>query len=143
MRCGPGIGAIFDSRAASVDHALVIEIRARHVNQFAGLLLYGGDHMRMAMSRGSHGDAGREIEELVAVDIGHNDAAPALRHQRIGTGIRRRNIFLVALEHALALGPGRAVLILGPIAVMVLVVMIFLRELASDELRFSKSGLRS
>ena len=61
-------------------HVFVIEIGSRHVDQFARLFLNGGNHMGMAMSRRSYGDAGGKIKKLVAVDIGDNDAAPALRH---------------------------------------------------------------
>ena len=70
-------------------HVLVIEIRARHVDQLARLLLNGGDHMRMAVAGRSHGDARRKIKKLVAIDIRDHDAAAALSHQRIRTRIRR------------------------------------------------------
>jgi hypothetical protein len=88
-------------------HALVVKIGSRHVNEFGRLLLNGGDHMGMAMAGRSHGNAGGEIKKLVAVHIGNDDAAPALRHQRVGTGVGRRNILLVALEHALRVWSGQ------------------------------------
>ena len=95
------------------DHALVVKIRARHVDQFGRLLLNGGDHVGMAMAGRSHGDAGGKIEELVAVNVGNDDAASALGDQRIRAGVGRRNVFLIALEHALRVGPGQGGLDLG------------------------------
>ena len=59
------------------DHALVVKIRARHVDQFGRLLLNGGDHVGMAVSGRGDGDAGGEIEELVAVHVRDHDAAAA------------------------------------------------------------------
>ncbi len=59
-------------------HVLVIKIRARHVDQFARLLLDGGDHFGMAMPGRSHGDAGGEIQELVAVDVFTTTPRPRL-----------------------------------------------------------------
>ena len=96
-----------------IHHVLVIKIRARHVDQFARLLLNGGDHIGMAVAGRSHGNAGGKIKKLVAIDIGHHDAAAALGHQRIRTRIGRRNIFLIALEHALGVRPGQGGLDLG------------------------------
>ena len=86
-------------------HAFVIKIGPRHVDQFARLLLNRSHHVRMAMSGRSHGNARGKIKKLVAIHIGHNDAASALGHQRIRPRIRRRNIFLIALKHALGVGP--------------------------------------
>jgi hypothetical protein len=86
------MGAIFDRRSASVTMLLVIEIRARHVDEFGGLFLDGGDHVGMAVAGRGHGDAGREVVELVAIDVGDDDAAAALGHQRVGAGVGRRNI---------------------------------------------------
>ena len=77
------------------------------MDQFAGLLLNGGDHIRMAVAGGSHGNAGGEIEELVAIHVGDDNAAALLGHQRIGAGVGRRNIFVVAFENALGVGAGQ------------------------------------
>ena len=62
------------------DQALVIKIGARHVDELRRLLLNGGHHLGMAVAGGSHGDAGGEIEELVAVDIGDDEAMTTLCH---------------------------------------------------------------
>ena len=74
------------------------------MNQFAGLLLDGGDHIGMAMAGGSHGDAGGEIEELVAVDVFDDDAASALGHQRVGARVGRRQVFVIACDDAFGIG---------------------------------------
>ena len=94
-------------------HVLVVEVGAGHVDQLTGLLLDGSDDMGMAVAGGGHGDAGGEIEELIAVDVGDDDAASALGHQRIRTGVGRRNIFLIAGEDALGVGAGQRGLELG------------------------------
>lgn len=46
------------------------------MNQFRGLLLDRGNHLRMAMACGDDGDSGREIEEHVAVHVLDQGAAP-------------------------------------------------------------------
>ena len=94
---------------------LVVEVGAGHVDQFGGLLLDGGDDLGMAVAGGGDGDAGGEIEELVAVDVGDDDAASALGDQRVGAGVGRRNVLASSSRTRRALGPGRAVTILGPL----------------------------
>ena len=84
-------GAISDSFSASATMLLVIEIRARHVDQARRLLLNRLHHPRMAVAGGDHGDAGVEIQEPVAVDVLDDRAFAALRHQRIAPRVRRRN----------------------------------------------------
>ena len=83
------------------------------MNEFARLLLDGGDHLGMAMPRGRHGDAGREVKKLVAVHVGNDNPAAALGHQRIRAGVGRRDIFLIGFEHALGVGSGQGSLYLG------------------------------
>src|SRR5579872_6994858 len=82
-------------------HVLVIEIGAGHVNQFRGLLLNGGDHIRVAMSGRGHGDSSGEIKKFIAINVGDHDAASLLSNQWIRASVRRRNIFAVARENAL------------------------------------------
>ena len=77
------------------------------MDQFGGLLLDGGDHIGMAVAGGGHGDAGGEIEKLVAVDVFDHDAAAALGDQRIRAGVGRRNDTLVVFENALGVGAGK------------------------------------
>ncbi len=88
------------------DHALVVEVRPRHVNQFAGLLLNGGDDLGMAVAGRSYGDAGGEIEELVAVNVFDDNAPAALGDHRIRTGVRRRNVTGIAIENSLGIRAG-------------------------------------
>src|SRR6266516_2459467 len=73
-------GRNFRKPFSQCDQALVIKICARHMNEFAGLLLDGGDYLRMAVSGRSHGNSGREIEELVSIYIGYNNAASLFGH---------------------------------------------------------------
>ncbi len=61
----------------------VVEIRPRHVDQAGGLLLNGFHHPRMAVPGGHYGDAGREIEEAVAIHVFHDGALAFLRYKRI------------------------------------------------------------
>src|SRR5579884_2877821 len=61
----------------------------------------------MAMAGGGDGNSGSEVEELVAVHI-LDDAAPAaLGNQRIGAGVRRRDVAFVALQYAPGIGAGQ------------------------------------
>src|SRR5437868_5653100 len=46
-----------------VDLRLVIEIGPRHVDELARLVLDGGDHLGVAMTRAGDRDARREIEK--------------------------------------------------------------------------------
>src|SRR6185312_464601 len=90
------------------NHAFIIKIGTRHVDEFGGLLLDGGDDFGMTVPSGCDGDAGGEIEEVVTVHVGDNDAASAFRYERIGTGVGRRNIFFVSGEHAGGVGAGKS-----------------------------------
>src|SRR5579863_541700 len=76
-------------------HVLVIKIGAGHMNQFGCLFLNRRDHMGMAVTGRCNGDACREVEEFISIHVGDYDTASLLCDQRIGTGIRRRNIFAV------------------------------------------------
>src|SRR2546426_11950855 len=50
-----------------LDLGLVIEVSARHVKELLRLFLDGGDDTRMGMSCGHDGNAGREVQEAIAV----------------------------------------------------------------------------
>ena len=95
------------SLAPSCTMRFVIEVGARHVNQLGRLLLDGGNHLGMAVAGRGHRNAGSEIEELVAVHVFDDAAAAALRDQRIGARVRRRNVTLVPLQNALGIGAGQ------------------------------------
>ena len=109
----PGHGRDFRQPLGQRDHAFVVEIGARHVDQFARLLLDGGDHIGMAMSGRGHGDAGGEIEEFVAVHVRDHDAAALFGHQRVRAGIGRRKVLFVARKNALGVGAGQSGLNFG------------------------------
>src|SRR5688500_17048847 len=61
----------------------------------------------MAMTRGGHGDAGREVEEQIAVHILDDGAAAAGADQRIDERVRRRHVLLVVLEEGLGTREGK------------------------------------
>ena len=101
-------------RRAASGELRVVEVGAGHVNQFAGLLLDGGDDLGMAVSGGGDGDSGGEVEELIAVHVLDHDAASALGDQWIGAGVGRRNDFGVCFENALGIRAGQSCANLGP-----------------------------
>ena len=69
------------------DDAFVVEVGAGHVDELGGLILNGVHDFGMAVAGGVHGNAGGEVEELVAVDVGDADAAAALRDHGIAAGV--------------------------------------------------------
>ena len=77
------------------------------MNQFGGLLLNGRNDLGMAMAGGDHGDARREVEKLVAVNVFNANAAAALGHQRIRARIAGRDQPRIGSTAACALGPGK------------------------------------
>ena len=70
-------------------HVFVIEVGAGHVDQFGCLLLNGGDHLGMAMAGRGDGDAGREIEKFISVDVGDSNSVSLFGDERIGAGVGR------------------------------------------------------
>ena len=89
-----------------VDLRRVVEIGARHVQQLGRLLLNGRDDPRMAMAGRADGDAGREIEKQIAVDVLDDRPVAALDRQRIDARVRRRRVLLVGRNELAARGPG-------------------------------------
>jgi hypothetical protein len=63
--------------------ARLVEVGRRDVDQPLRLLADGGDDLRVRVPGRAHGDAGREVEEPVAVDVGHDHPAAGLGNQRI------------------------------------------------------------
>src|ERR1700683_3931543 len=61
------------------------------MNQFRGLFLNCGNHFRMAMASGYHGDARGKVKKLIAVLIFDADAAPTLGDQRIRACVAGRD----------------------------------------------------
>ena len=91
-----------------VDLGLVIKIGAGHVNQPGGLVLNGGDDLGMAMPGRGHGDACREVEEQVPIDVSNHRPAAPLDDERIQPRVGRRNGLLVPLQQDLRVGTGQA-----------------------------------
>ena len=75
------------------------------VDQLRRLLLDRLHHPWVAVSRGSHRDAGVHVQEPVAVDILHDAARSASRHERVCPRQRRRGGASVPLEDELRLRP--------------------------------------
>src|SRR5438094_9944384 len=103
----PGL-SIRDQRlelARELRHLFVIKIGARHVNELRGLFLNRAHDIGMTVSGRAHGDTRAEIEKSISIDVLDNRAAGALRDERIGTGIRRRDVFAVAVDDRASFGP--------------------------------------
>ena len=86
---------------------LVVEVRARHVQELLRLIDDGGDDVGMRVAGRVDGDAGGAIEEQVAVDVLDDRAGAARHHERIAARVRRRHDLAVALDDGLGLGPGQ------------------------------------
>ncbi len=74
-----------------LDHVLVVEVGAGHVDQFGGLILNRLHDLGVTVAGGVDGDAGGEVEELVAVDVGDANAAARLRDHGIAAGVAGRD----------------------------------------------------
>src|SRR6266702_3987087 len=68
-------------------HLLVIKIGAGHVDEPGALVLNCPDDLGMTVAGGGDGDAGGEVEILVAIDIFDPGTQPALYRQRIAAGV--------------------------------------------------------
>ena len=88
------------------DHALVVEVGAGHVDQLGRLLLDGLDYFRMTVAGGGDGDAGGEVEELVAVHVFDPGAAAALGYQRIAARVGRGNPAIIRFHDGAGFGSG-------------------------------------
>ena len=83
------------------------EIGGGDVDQPIRLLLDRLHHRRMRMAGRADGDAGGEVKEDVAVDIGHRHAGSRFRHEGIGAGKRRARDRLVARDQRAGLRAGQ------------------------------------
>ena len=70
-----------------------IEVGARHVDKLLGLLLDGLHYVGVGVACGEHGDAGREVDEAVAVDVPDMAALAVVHHKGIRAGIGGRDDF--------------------------------------------------
>jgi len=78
------------------------------MQQLLSLILDRLDHMRMAVTGGIDGNAGREIQKNISVHIVHPQPLRLIDNQRVNTGVRRSSLI-----NFFACGPGSVVLILG------------------------------
>ena len=85
-------------------HVFVVEVGAGHVDQLGGLILDGLDDFGVAVAGGGDGDAGGEVEELVAVDVGDADAATGFGDQGIAAGVAGRDETIIGLDDFLGVG---------------------------------------
>ncbi len=87
-------------------HAFVVEVGAAHVDELGGLGLGGGDDLGVAVAGGGDGDAGGEVEELVAVDVDDAGAAAALDDEGIAAGVTGAHDALVVGDDGGCFGAG-------------------------------------
>src|SRR5262249_29376482 len=66
-----------------IRQTLVIKIRAGHVDQLGRLLLNRVDDSRMAVAVQTKGEARREIEKSIAIDILDHGAPASLGNERV------------------------------------------------------------
>ena len=76
------------------------------MDQLAGLLTDGGDDLGVAVAGGGDGDAGGKVEEGVAVDVFHTDAAAPLGDHGVGAGVGGGDVLVVLLDDAAGVGAG-------------------------------------
>ena len=85
---------------------LVVEVGAGHVQKLLRLI---GDRLhdrRMGVAGGAHRNAGRAVEEDVAVDVLDHRGRSALHHERVAPRVRGRYGEGVALDERLGLWTG-------------------------------------
>src|ERR1035441_6233949 len=80
-------------------HLLVIKVGAGHVNEPGALVLNGLYHFGMTVAGGVDRNAGREVQERVAVYIFDPGASTALHGQGIAAGIAGRDKTLIFRNH--------------------------------------------
>ncbi len=102
----PGHGRDGRELFGEIGQGFVVEVGAGDMDEFGGLLLNCGDDFRMAVAGGGDGDAGGEIEKLVAVNVFNAETAAALRDQGIRAGITGRNQPVVGGNRGTGLGSG-------------------------------------
>ena len=83
-----------------------VEVAGAEVDELGGLLLDGGDHLRMRVPGGGDRDAGGEVEEQVAVDVLDGQAIAPDRHDRVGARQARRRPGLIERDVGASLRAG-------------------------------------
>lgn len=96
-------------------HVLVVEVGAGHVDEFGGLVLNSLYYFGMTMPGGVDGDAGGEVEELVAVDVGDADAASGFGDHGVAAGVARGDEAVVGGDGLLREGTGEGGLQFGAV----------------------------
>ena len=94
-------------------HVLVVEIGAGYMNEFGGLILNRLNDLRMTVTCGVDSDAGGEIEELVAVDVGDANATAGLCHHGIAARVAGGDQALIVGNNLLRVRTGERGLQLG------------------------------
>jgi hypothetical protein len=89
-----------------LDLRQVVKVGAGHVDELLGLVLDSAHHARVRVAGGIHGDAGREVEETVAVYIPHVRAFAALHDEGIAACIGRRDHRRVTLDQGFRVRTG-------------------------------------
>ena len=100
-RLGPGIAEERSHAALDRDDRrellgeshlrLVVEVGPRHVQELLRLIGDRLDDVRVRVAGRVDGNAGRAVEEDVAVDVLHHRPVAALDHQRVAARVRRRD----------------------------------------------------
>ncbi len=85
----------------------LVPVVARDVQELRSRILHRLDDTRVRMPGRADRDAGREIEEAVAVHVPGLGAAGVRHHERVVARIGRRGDLAVALDHRARLGSGQ------------------------------------
>jgi len=83
----------------------LVEVGGGDVDQPIGLRLDRLDHLRVAMAGRADRDAGGEVQEAVAVHVGHDTAVAGLGHERIGPSQAGADDRVVAGDEGLGTRP--------------------------------------
>ena len=87
-----------------LDLGLVVEVGAGHMQEVIRLVLDGRDHLGVRMARRHHRDAGCEVEEPIAVDVGHPATSAVIHDEWVGAREARRHGARIACDQLGRLG---------------------------------------
>ena len=100
-------GAMPGQALHELEVARLVEVGRGDVDEPLRLLLDGRDHLRVGVAGRADRDAGGEVEEAVAVDVGDDQPRAGLRNQRVGAGQGRAGDGLVAGDDLARLRAGQ------------------------------------
>jgi hypothetical protein len=100
-----GHGSDSGETLGEVGHVLVVEVGAGDVDELGCLILNGLDDFRMAVAGGVNGDAGGEVEELVAIDVCDAETATGLRDHGIAASVAGRDETVIVGKGAHGVSP--------------------------------------